>query len=81
MIGSVWSEHARALLDLERFGEASAAAQNAHEARTATYGPSQNSVRAVSELVIEIHERWRRAEPDAGHDRTADEWRTRPAPD
>lgn len=81
MIGSVWSEHARSLLDLERFADASAAAQNAYEARTATFGPSHSSVLAAAELVIEVHERWHVAEPDAGHDRTADEWKTKHGPD
>ncbi len=74
LIGSVWGEHARTLLGLNRLPEAAAAALRSHDARVATYGPSHPTVESAARLIVAVFEAWHGADPEAGHDTTAEHW-------
>ncbi len=73
--------HARTLAAMERFAEAEERALEAHAIFEAALGPAHARTIGIIREIADLYDAWHAAEPDAGHDARAAEWRARlPAP-
>ncbi|MEM1186542.1 MAG: serine/threonine-protein kinase [Planctomycetota bacterium] len=77
LIGSVWRQHAEALLGLERFNDAIVAAERSRDARVATYGTSHRLISSTDRWIADTYDKWHEASPGQGHDVAAKQWRSR----
>ncbi len=75
--GIAYATHARALLAHNRYKEAESALNNAHTIVLNALGPQDRRTTSVIEHYIDLYQRWHKADPAAGHDSTAAEWRTK----
>ena len=74
-------QHARTLLALHRYEDAVAGASAGYEQAAESFGPGGSATVRMIRLLAQCHDQWHEAEPDAGHERAAAEWRARLPPD
>ncbi len=70
-------DHGRTLAAMARFAEAEAQMLEAHERLVAAFGGGHEGTVAVVKALIDLYDAWHAAEPDAGHDAQAAEWRAK----
>ena len=80
-LGVFLGYHARTLTDLQRFPEAEARYLEAYNNLNAALGPDHTRTRATITFLAESFDAWHKAEPDAGHDAQAAEWRAKLPPE
>ncbi len=74
-------QHALTLAAMERFAEAEERYLEAHALFEAALGPDHDRTTANIRSLADLYNSWHAAEPDAGHDAKAAQWRARlPAP-
>ncbi|MEL6329606.1 MAG: serine/threonine-protein kinase [Planctomycetota bacterium] len=74
---SFYLQKARALLAMDRFEEAAEFAGAAHDTIAGTPFETPDRMRGILNILTRTYERWHEAEPDAGHDAAAAEWRAK----
>ena len=79
-VGTLLVERGHTLRSLERYEEAADAILQAHETIASALGDEHPETRQVMIAVADLHEAWHAADPDAGHDGTAAEWRAKLQP-
>ncbi|MCW5777131.1 MAG: tetratricopeptide repeat protein [Phycisphaeraceae bacterium] len=70
-------QHARTLAAMERFAEAEERYLEAHSMFEAALGPEHERTISIIRRLADLYDAWHAAEPDAGHDAKAAEWRSR----
>ncbi len=70
-------QHARTLAAMERFAEAEERYLEAHALFEAALGPTHDRTLETVRALADLYDAWHAAEPDAGHDARAAEWRAR----
>jgi len=74
-IGNFNGKRGRALQGLGRFAEAESAMLEAHGLLVAERGESNGQTTRVAKSLADLYDEWHEAEPGAGHDAQADQWR------
>ena len=76
-MANILSRYAHTLRALKRFGDAAAGLLDAHALCAAELGPAHRRTGTAARQVAKLYGFWHEAEPDAGHDAKAAEWRAR----
>ena len=76
-VGDFIGKRARALQALERYAEAAEAGREAYAILAAALGDEHKQTRRVVGYLADIYDEWNVAEPDAGHDASAAQWRAK----
>lgn len=72
-----FTQHARTLVALERFGEAEACFMEAYKLYAEGVGTAKGPVISIMRELAALHDAWNAAEPNAGHDIEAADWRAK----
>ena len=78
--GNLLGKRGRALQALKRYDEAAEVMRLAHEKLTAAYGLEHEQTQRVVGLLVELYTVWDAEVPGAGHERSAESWRTKLTP-
>lgn len=76
-IGNLLGKRGRALQVLERSDEAAEVMREAHPILTAAIGDEHEQTQRVVGYLADLYDQWHEAQPGAGHDVSAAEWRAR----
>ncbi|MFB3431295.1 MAG: tetratricopeptide repeat protein [Phycisphaerales bacterium] len=77
LIGNFLAKRGRALEELRRYGDAADSMLEGHAILTKARGEDDVQTRRVVGYLADLYDAWHQAEPDAGHDASAAEWRAK----
>ncbi|XHC25088.1 serine/threonine-protein kinase [Phycisphaerales bacterium ac7] len=77
LIGNFLAKRGRALEELRRYGDAADSMLEGHAILTKARGEDDVQTRRVVGYLADLYDAWHQAEPDAGHDTSAAEWRAK----
>ncbi|MBW7906592.1 MAG: serine/threonine-protein kinase [Phycisphaerae bacterium] len=77
VLGVFLTHYGRTLTAAGRHGDSQAALLEAHETLSRALGAAHRQTRDAARALAELYDAWHAAEPEAGHDARAAEWRSR----
>ena len=70
----------KTLVALQKWDEAKVLCLECYDRNEKRYGAAHTQTRGAIKLLIELYEAWHTAEPDAGHELSAEQWRAKLPP-